>query len=247
MVGADHVGLLVCNAFNVSISRENIRKDLRFVETVLPTAAPAVSARWLTVPHARQAFGGDDRARLESTRDRAHVISSGMDVLFTVKGCGLRMRRAQSDRVLTPPCAARMQDSEELLSLSGALLEEGTGSLAYLQQHTAGAPDDADGEAAGDDDEEERRRRKRERRAARAAAAAAAAEAAAPEEEPAAAELQDAPRAEAGGSRKRKKGRDASPDEPPAEAEAEPEKARKHKKKHKTDRHRDDDANGGLQ
>jgi hypothetical protein len=44
MVGADHVGLLVCNAFNVSISRENIRKDLRFVETVRPSAAPCHGA-----------------------------------------------------------------------------------------------------------------------------------------------------------------------------------------------------------
>jgi hypothetical protein len=34
MVGADHIGLLVCNAFNVSISRDNIRPDLRFIETV---------------------------------------------------------------------------------------------------------------------------------------------------------------------------------------------------------------------
>ena len=48
MVGADHVGLLVCNAFNVSISRENIRKDLRFVETVRALAAPTVTARRLT-------------------------------------------------------------------------------------------------------------------------------------------------------------------------------------------------------
>ena len=240
MVGADHVGLLVCNAFNVSISRENIRKDLRFVETVRLRRPPQ---RWRagSPPASRQAFGGDDRARLESTRDRAHVISSGMDVLFTVKGCAICGCRVRSDRALTPPCAARMQDSEELLSLSGALLEEGTGSLAYLQQHVAGATAaDADGEAAGGDDEEERRRRKRERRAARAAAAAtAAAEAAAPEEQ-AAAEPQEVPHAEAGGSRKRKKGRDASPAETPAEAEAEPEKARKHKKH----RHRDDAANG---
>ena len=48
MVGADHVGLLVCNAFNVSISRENIRKDLRFVETVRALAAPTVTPRGLT-------------------------------------------------------------------------------------------------------------------------------------------------------------------------------------------------------
>ena len=34
MVGADHVGVLVFNMFNVSIGRENIRKDLRFVDTV---------------------------------------------------------------------------------------------------------------------------------------------------------------------------------------------------------------------
>ena len=84
MVGADHVGLLVCNAFNVSISRENIRPDFRFVETVRRKAHRAATARLLT--SRAQAFGGDDRARLESTRDRAHVISSGMDVLFTVKG-----------------------------------------------------------------------------------------------------------------------------------------------------------------
>ena len=34
MVGADHVGVLVFNMFNVSIGRENIRKDLRLVDTV---------------------------------------------------------------------------------------------------------------------------------------------------------------------------------------------------------------------
>ena len=246
LVGADHVGLLVCNAFNVSISRENIRKDLRFVETVRLRRPPQ---RWRagSPPASRQAFGGDDRARLESTRDRAHVISSGMDVLFTVKGCARpRLRRSSVAERSRRFAAARMQDSEELLSLSGALLEEGTGSLAYLQQHAAGAPAAAaDGEAGAGDDEEERRRRKRERRAARAAAAA---EAAAPVE-PAAAEPQEAPRAEAGGSRKRKKGEDAAPAEIPAEAEEEPEpeKARKHKKKHKTDRHRDDAANGDQQ
>ena len=36
MVGADHVGVLVFNMFNVSIGRDNIRKDLRFVDTVRP-------------------------------------------------------------------------------------------------------------------------------------------------------------------------------------------------------------------
>ncbi len=34
LVGADHVGLLVYNMFNVAIGRENIRQDLRFVDTV---------------------------------------------------------------------------------------------------------------------------------------------------------------------------------------------------------------------
>ena len=86
MVGADHVGLLVCNAFNVSISRDSIRPDFRFVETV--RCKPLRAWRMPRGSHrSRQAFGGDDRARLESARDRAHVISSGTDVLFTVKGC----------------------------------------------------------------------------------------------------------------------------------------------------------------
>jgi hypothetical protein len=34
-----------------------------------------------------QAFGGDDRARLQSKQHAAHGIRTGTDVLFTVKGC----------------------------------------------------------------------------------------------------------------------------------------------------------------
>ena len=88
MVGADHVGLLVCNAFNVSIARESIRADLRFVETVRGrSAACGGQASAANRVACAQAFGGDDRARLESTRQRGHVIGVGTDVLFTVKGC----------------------------------------------------------------------------------------------------------------------------------------------------------------
>jgi hypothetical protein len=35
----------------------------------------------------RQAFGGDDRARLQSKQQLGHTIGVGTDVLFTVKGC----------------------------------------------------------------------------------------------------------------------------------------------------------------
>jgi hypothetical protein len=61
MVGADHVGLLVSNAFNVSISRENIRPDLQFVETVRsalrmcrPSVCPRLTARACASPGVRR-------------------------------------------------------------------------------------------------------------------------------------------------------------------------------------------------
>jgi len=121
MVGADHVGLLVFNMFNVSISRQDMREELKFVDT---------------------AFGGQDRARVESSRHPAHVISSGTDVRFTVTG---------------------LNDSEELLSLSGALQERGTGSVAFLaQQGDAEEGEEEDEEGA--EEREARRRRKLERK-----------------------------------------------------------------------------------
>jgi hypothetical protein len=244
MVGADHVGLLVCNAFNVSISRESIRPDFRFVETVRRKPRRAVTSPVAHIVRARPLAATTARGWRAPATARTSSAAARTSCSLS-KGALHCMRLAKSD--VQCSCGVlrhRMQDSEELLSLSGALLGEGTGSVAYLQQHPAEAP-------AGGDGEEERQRRKRERRAARAAAAAAAEAAAvevvaaeeAPQEVP-----QEAPQAEAGGSRKKRKGEQAAPAETLAEEAGEA--PRKHKKKHKSDRgdkHRDDAANGDVQ
>jgi hypothetical protein len=84
---------------------------------------------------------------VESQRQRAHVIRTGTDVLFTVNGCvapvwaarWLKQFRRRAWRVLTQRTRAvrRIHESEDLLSLSGALLAEHTGRCVCCATHAA--------------------------------------------------------------------------------------------------------------
>ena len=177
MVGADHVGLLVCNAFNVSIAREHIRPDLRFIETVRAHACLRLS--WSLT--------------LAAGVWRRRPGAPGVGDLPSARGphrhrCALHRSQVRP-RALGCPSAAHapggsIVESEDMLSLTGALMESHTGrrgalarhslaplshsprrlSVPFLQRLTTQAPETA---------EEERQRRKRERRAHRAAAEAA--------------------------------------------------------------------------
>ena len=144
LVGADHVSVLVFNMFNVAIGRDNIRPDLRFVDTVRSTTAHPVLPLGRALRHStmgltsrkrhpyRQAFGGEDRARVESARHRGHVITSGVDVAFTVVGCVddavCALHRWTSLAEVPPftPCHS-ITDVDDLLSMTGAMLTDDTG------------------------------------------------------------------------------------------------------------------------
>ena len=49
MVGADHIGLLVFNMFNVAVARESMRSELTFVDTVR-AARPSTLAQHSLLP-----------------------------------------------------------------------------------------------------------------------------------------------------------------------------------------------------